>query len=583
MTHQQALTDYTAAFVNELVQAGVIDVVVSPGSRSTPLAMMMAEHPKLKVHIQIDERSAGFFALGMAKAIKKPVALLCTSGTAAANYYPAVIEANYSRIPLIVITADRPHELREVGAPQAIDQIHLYGKHVKAFYEMPLPEKELSLIRFVRMTCARAVGTACSNPTGPVHLNIPFREPLIPLLDSEDLFKAEERTDRYVQIETGSWTLDKAQFAEIAHQLSDYRNGVIICGPMDDDHFKDEIIYLAEKLNFPILADPLSQLRSGEHDHSQIVDSYDNFLRNEATKQYLKPDIILRFGAMPVSKALSIFLKENHMAKHFVVDGGSGWRDPSALASNMIFCDETIFCQSIASLFSESLENKMLEKWKAINEIAKEQMLIVRDLTDMDEGKLFALLVDILPQNSTLFVGNSMPIRDLDSFFYSNQKSIRVMANRGANGIDGIISSALGAAVYSEKMYLVLGDLTFYHDLNGLLASKLLNIDLTIIIINNNGGGIFSFLPQANHPENFELLFGTPLDLDFEHVVKMYNGLYDKTNNWDDFLSAFSTTKMKSGLKVLEVPTNREKNVVQHRELWNSVSREIEKYIEGES
>lgn len=583
MTHQQALTDYTAAFVNELVQTGVIDVVVSPGSRSTPLAMMMAEHPKLKVHIQIDERSAGFFALGMAKAIKKPVALLCTSGTAAANYYPAVIEANYSRVPLIVITADRPHELREVGAPQAIDQIHLYGKHVKAFYEMPLPEKEISIIRFVRMTCARAVGTACSNPTGPVHLNIPFREPLIPSLENEDLFKVEERTDRYVQIETGSWTIDQAQFAELAHQLSDHRNGVIICGPMDDDHFKDEIIYLAEKLSFPILADPLSQLRSGEHDHSQIVDSYDNFLRNEVTKQYLKPDIILRFGAMPVSKALSIFLKENHTAKHFVVDGGSGWRDPSALASNMIFCDEAIFCKSIISLLSESLENKMLEKWKAINEVAKEQMLMVRDLTDMDEGKLFALLVDILPQNSTLFVGNSMPIRDLDSFFYSNQKSIRVMANRGANGIDGIISSALGAAVYSEKMYLVLGDLTFYHDLNGLLASKLLDIDLTIIIINNNGGGIFSFLPQANHPKNFELLFGTPLDLDFEHVVKMYNGSFMKTENWDDFLSAFSTTKKESGLKVLEVPTNREKNVVQHRKLWNSVSREIEKFIEGES
>ncbi|HYK73800.1 MAG TPA: thiamine pyrophosphate-dependent enzyme, partial [Pseudoneobacillus sp.] len=221
-----------------------------------------------------------------------------------------------------------------------------------------------------------------------------------------------------------------------------------------------------------------------------------------------------------------------------------------------------------------------LQKWLTINEISKEQMLSIRDLTNMDEGKLFALLMDILPEESTLFVGNSMPIRDLDSFFFSNRKSIRVMANRGANGIDGTISSAMGAAVYSKKMYLVLGDLTFYHDLNGLLASKLLNVDITIIIINNNGGGIFSFLPQANHPKHFELLFGTPLDLNFEHVVKMYDGTYTKADNWDDFLTALSKASNESGLKVVEVPTNRERNVLQHRELWNCVSREIEKFLE---
>ncbi|MFD2446530.1 2-succinyl-5-enolpyruvyl-6-hydroxy-3-cyclohexene-1-carboxylic-acid synthase [Bacillus sp. CGMCC 1.16607] len=579
MNYQEALTAYTAAFVNELVLTGVRDVVVSPGSRSTPMAMMMAEHPDLKIHIQIDERSAGFFALGMAKAIKKPVALLCTSGTAAANYYPAVIEAKYSRIPLIVITTDRPPELREVGAPQAIDQIHLYGNHVKAFYEMPLPEKESTLIRYVRMTCARAVSTACCQPMGPVHLNFPFREPLIPLLDSEKLFEMEERSDRYVQIETGNWTLDSKRFALLANVLAENRNGVIVVGPLDDEELNKEIIQLAKRLSFPILVDPLSQLRSGKHEDRYIVDCYDSFLRSDDTKTFLQPDIILRFGAMPVSKALSIFLKENRTNNHLVVDGGSGWSDPSALASNMIHCDESRFCQSILSLLPEDLENQHLQDWLALNEMAKEQMLSVRDLSDMDEGKLFALLADLLPDDSTLFVGNSMPIRDLDSFFFSNQKSIRVMANRGANGIDGVISSAIGAAVYSNKMYLVLGDLTFYHDLNGLLAAKLLNIDITIIIINNNGGGIFSFLPQANHPKNFELLFGTPLDLDFKHIVKMYNGSYKKTENWDEFLSAFSKTVDEKGLKVLEVPTNREKNVVHHRELWNSVSREIENFI----
>jgi 2-succinyl-5-enolpyruvyl-6-hydroxy-3-cyclohexene-1-carboxylate synthase len=579
MNNQEALTAYTAAFVNELVQTGVCDVVVSPGSRSTPMAMMMAEHPNMKVHILVDERSAGFFALGMAKSIKRPVALLCTSGTAGANYYPAVIEASYSRIPLIVLTADRPHELREVGAPQAIDQLHLYGHHVKAFFEMPIPEVEKSVIRHARMTCARAVSTACNHPKGPVHMNFPFREPLIPLLDNKDLFVIEERNEKYVQIENGSWTLNHSQFEAVATKLVDNRNGIIICGAMDEDGFCEGIVDLAKKLNFPILADPLSQLRSGEHDGQLIIDCYDNFLRNEEARNYLKPEIILRFGAMPVSKALSNYLKENHNATHIVVDGGSGWRDPSALATEMVFCDERLFCESVSNLIPNELENTTFSNWAVINELSKEHMLKVKDLKDMDEGKLFALLADIIPSHSTLFVGNSMPIRDLDSFFYSNNKSIKVMANRGANGIDGIVSSAIGAAVYSKPLYLILGDLTFYHDLNGLLASKLLNIDITIIIINNNGGGIFSFLPQANHPKNFELLFGTPLDIDFQHVVKMYGGTYTKVENWDEFHSSWTQLKGEKGLKVIEVPTNREKNVIEHRNLWNSVSREIGKYL----
>jgi 2-succinyl-5-enolpyruvyl-6-hydroxy-3-cyclohexene-1-carboxylate synthase len=581
MNNQEALTAFTAAFVNELVQTGVCDVVVSPGSRSTPMAMMMAEHPEIKIHLLVDERSAGFFALGIAKATKKPVALLCTSGTAGANYYPAVIEASYSRVPLIVLTADRPHELREVGAPQAIDQIHLYGKHVKAFFEMPIPEKEKSVIRYARMTCGRAVATALNHPTGPVHLNFPFREPLIPKLDDPYLFKNEEREGKFVQIETGNWSLTQRQYQDIANKLEANRNGIIVCGAIDNDEFANAIVALAEKLNFPILADPLSQLRSGKHKSELIVDCYDNFLRSSEAKSYLEADVILRFGAMPVSKALSIFLKENNHAIHIVVDGGSGWRDPSALATEMIFCDELTFCQSMLAMIPEKQQNRNLDKWLAINTHTKEQMFAVRDIVEMDEGKLFTLLADILPSDSTLFVGNSMPIRDLDSFFYNNQKSIKVMANRGANGIDGIVSSAMGAAVYSKPLYLILGDLTFYHDLNGLLASKLLNIDITIIIVNNNGGGIFSFLPQANHPKNFELLFGTPLDLDFQHAVKMYGGTYTKAENWNDFLTAFEMTKTVNGLKVIEVPTNREKNVLEHRKLWNSVSREMESLIKG--
>jgi len=514
MNHQESLTAYIAAIVSELIFTGVTDVVVSPGSRSTPMAMIMAEHPELKVHIHVDERSAAFFALGMAKALNKPVAILCTSGTAAANYFPAIVEARYARVPLIVLTADRPHELREVGAPQAIDQIHLYGKHVKWFAEMALPEKSDEILRYARTICARAVAIASSAPAGPVHLNFPFREPLIPKMDNQ-LFQLHERPNGYVKVHNGELTIADEQFQEIAEKLSSISRGVIVCGNMADDVFPESVNRLAEKLNFPILADPLSQLRSGKHSLENIIETYDTFLRNEDAKTLLKPDVILRFGAMPISKALTIFLKESGSADQYVIDGGGGWRDPSSLSTNMIFCNESLFCEKLLKYTAEKSASDFLSDWKNINHLTKEHMTSLKDITELSEGKLFYQLADMLPEDATLFVGNSMPIRDLDSFFLNNNKSIRVMANRGANGIDGTVSTALGAALNSPSLYLVLGDLTFFHDLNGLIAAKLYNININIILVNNNGGGIFSFLPQSEHPKHFELLFGTPLGIDF--------------------------------------------------------------------
>ena len=550
MNHQESLTAYIAAVVAELIFSGVTDVVVSPGSRSTPMAMIMAEHPDLKVHIHVDERSAAFFALGIAKSLNRPVAILCTSGTAAANYFPAIVEARYARVPLIVLTADRPHELREVGAPQAIDQIHLYGKHVKWFSEMALPEKSDEIIRYARTVCARAVAIATSAPSGPVHLNFPFREPLIPKLD-EELFQLNERPNGYIKVQNGDLTLSDEHFQEIANRLTKTNKGVIICGNMGDPEFPKAVTQLAEQLNFPIIADPLSQLRSGQHSLENIIETYDTFLRNDDAKSFLKPDVILRFGAMPISKALTIFLKENGSAEQYVIDGGGGWRDPSALSTNMIFCNESLFCEKLLSYTVPNSSSEFLMKWKKINELTKGNMTALRDITELSEGKLFYQLAEMVPEGATLFVGNSMPIRDLDSFFLNNNKAIKVMANRGANGIDGTVSTALGAALYSKSFYLVLGDLTFFHDLNGLIAAKLYNIDINILLVNNNGGGIFSFLPQSEHPKNFELLFGTPLDLEFEHAVKMFKGEFTKIEDWDHLESEMMKATNQTGLKVL--------------------------------
>lgn len=582
MSHQSALTAYIAAFVAELVHTGIKDVVVSPGSRSTPMAMVMAEHQGLNVHIHVDERSAAFFALGIAKASGKPAALLCTSGTAAANYFPAIVEARLSRVPLLVLTADRPHELRDVGAPQAIDQIELYGKHVKWFSEMALPDESANMLRYARMVCGRAAATALQAPAGPVHLNFPFREPLLPNLENERLFELAERAEGYVSITQGTRALDNEGFERIAAELGKYEKGIIVCGQIDNEAFSEKVGQFAEALGYPVLADPLSQLRSNGNAGNWIVDAYDSFLRFEDAKQQLKPDVVIRFGAMPVSKALTIFLKENRDARQFVVDGGGGWLDPHALSTEMVYCDEAIFCDGLLPSVEQRSASDFADKWLKMNAIAKTVMDEGMDREEMNESLVYRELPELLPEGSSLFVGNSMPIRDLDSFFWLNDKKINVMANRGANGIDGVISTALGASLYGGPMYLVLGDLTFYHDLNGLLPAKLYNLDMTVIVINNNGGGIFSFLPQAGQAKNFEQLFGTPLDLDFSHVVTMYGGEFTRVHDWSSYRDAVLSANRKPGLKVIEVVTEREANAADHRRLWTAVSREISKVGDGE-
>lgn len=582
MKKTDALTRYISAFIQELVHHGVTDIVVSPGSRSTPIAMVMAEHPKLKLHVQVDERSAAFFALGIAKATNRPAVVLCTSGTAAANYFPAIAEAKISRVPLIILTADRPHELRDVGAPQAIDQIHLYGDHVKWFMEMALPEDTKEMIRYVRTIAARSVANSLSLPMGAVHLNFPLREPLIPNVMAEDLFEMEERENHFVEVELGKNTLTINQYKKIADKMNKAKKGLIVVGQMDQEGFSEAVTKLADYLQFPILADPLSQLRSGTHDTSLIVDTYDAILKSSEVAEYLQADCIIRFGAMPVSKPYMLFSKAAIATEQIVVDGASGWREPNMTATHMVFCDETLFCEEIIHFVEKKEENAYTKNWITFNQLAKEQMRSVLDWSHLNESKLFAKLVDIVVDNSVLFISNSMPIRDLDSFFTTNKKNIKVMANRGANGIDGVTSTALGVAIsLNQPLTYVVGDLTFFHDLNGLLTAKKYGIPINIILINNNGGGIFSFLPQAKHKRNFELLFSTPMNLDFEHVVKMYEGNYELITSWEHLEESFNKQATPNQLNVFEVRTDRELNEKEHREVWEQTSHLLLKEIQN--
>ncbi|WP_019243993.1 MULTISPECIES: 2-succinyl-5-enolpyruvyl-6-hydroxy-3-cyclohexene-1-carboxylic-acid synthase [Bacillus] len=580
MNHQEDLTMYTSAFVDELSRANIKHAVISPGSRSTPISMLLAKHPDIEVHINIDERSAAFFALGIAKSTKEPVAVVCTSGTAAANYYPAIVEAHYSRVPLVIITADRPHELRDIGAPQAIDQIHLYGQHVKWFCEMSVPESKDVSIQYVRNVGRRAAMISSSHPAGPVHLNFPIREPLIPNMEKDYFQVGRGKVSFKDCFKDGTKLLHEEDIEVLLEQLRDKKKGLIICGEISEDGFAEAVIELADKLQYPILADPLSQLRKGRY-QEQVMDCYDTFLRFDQAVQELQPDVIIRFGAMPVSKALTLFIKQCKEIPQIVVDGGSGWREPTGLATEMIYGNETALCVSLSQKISHSSSNEWHNKWQQINQCTKQVLQSIKSLNSINEGQVFTELSHLLPQNSNLFISNSMPIRDCDTFFHCNETNVTLYANRGANGIDGVVSTALGVSVEGSPTVLVIGDLSFFHDLNGLLAAKMLERDITIIIINNDGGGIFSFLPQSSEKEHFEQLFGTPHGLDFSHAVEMYGGKFTRVEDWEHFKKSFVESFSLNGIKVIELVTEREKNVLDHRNLWNHVSQEINCLLTG--
>ncbi|GGJ99686.1 2-succinyl-5-enolpyruvyl-6-hydroxy-3-cyclohexene-1-carboxylate synthase [Lentibacillus kapialis] len=571
MDHTEELTRFTANFVDELSQSGLTDVIISPGSRSTPLSMTIAEHPNLDHWVIIDERSAAFFALGMAKKKQRAVAIVCSSGTAAANYFPAIVEAYYSRVPLVVLTADRPHELRDTGAPQAIDQIKLYADYAKWFHEMALPEADEKMLAYVRSKASRAVNTANEGNPGPVHLNFPFREPLIPDFSLGNLWGDRNKGPFYARSE-GTRRLDEEQIEELCNKLQSFQKGLIVCGPQPDPTFAAAVTELAAEWQIPILADPLSQVRAGKHHKDLIIESYDAILRNESIRGQLKPDFIIRFGAMPVSKPYLFYVKENGSIPQFVVENTAGYREPAGNKTEMIYADATLLCKDMAQITNgDPFDMDWLHTWQEMNRIAKDYLMNTDDTYVVTEGGTVRCLLEMTPDDSIIYVGNSMAVRDLDTFFVTSSKSLEILSNRGANGIDGMVSSGMGAASTGAPVTLLLGDLSFFHDMNGLLAAKYYGLNITILVVNNNGGGIFSFLPQVNHETHFEALFGTPLDLEFEQAVSMYGGTYQQPANEAELQQALEKSYHYNGLSVIEVKTDRSINLKWHREKWRQI------------
>ena len=590
------------AFADELVAAGVRDAVVCPGSRSTPLALALRSTPGLRVRVLLDERAAGFFALGMARTSRRPVVLLATSGTATVEFAPAVVEAQLSRVPLVVLTADRPAELRDRGATQTIDQVHLYGRSAKWYSELPLLDDDPATDAHVRSIAGRAVATAAAGPAGPVQLNVPFREPLLPdgpLMGDEPLIATDPAgsatrpapTTPFTAIDGGHRTLDDDALRRLAGRLSATRHGLIVAGPDDDPRLPPALAALAVATGFPILADPLSGLRSGPHDRRLVVARADQLVRPGPWIDLHRPELILRTGAMPTSKPI-LQLLERTRPEMLVLDGDGGWRESALLPATFIHADPAATATALAArLGSGRTEGDpgWASDWRAADDAASDAMEAwLAALDEPFEGAPFPALAAALPDGAVLWAGNSMPVRDLDSWLPSTARALTLRSNRGANGIDGVVSTALGSAaaaadVGAGPVALVVGDLSFLHDLNALVAARLHGLSATIVLVNNDGGGIFSFLsqatadlPAAGLPEHYEELFGTPHGIDVGPIVTALGGEHRRVDV-ATLGPEIAASVGRSGVRVLELRTNRARNVELHRDVAALVAAALEK------
>lgn len=596
--------------VDELVAAGLTHVCVSPGSRSTPLTLAAANHPELEVHSHIDERSSAFFALGCAKITGKPVALICTSGSAAAHYLPALVEACHARVPLIVLSADRPVELMDTGAGQTIDQKGMFAHHVKLFEHLETPNLLPQALRRLRATMQRVYARSLGQPgtsaaPGPVHVNVPFREPLEPTPSaSKEIEALTSRHPEVVYGRKGGWVSHsltgcaptEAIMTRLVSACAKASRGMIVCGPLEPIHHDlcEHLVELLDITGFPLMADPLSSVRHGPL-HPSEVSAYDAFLRARdvtATADY-KPDLIIRFGAQPTSKSYRFWREAHPNIEEILIDPFGQAFDHPQLAGQVIYADPIQcienLCKSLRSigyLFSESSMSQRevwMRRWQTLNSIAiKVLRAAIKPSTALWEGQIAHDVVQCTDDRATIFLASSMPIRDVDAFSHPRSDEQRhLIANRGANGIDGLIATAAGvSSAQRRRCVLLIGDVAFLHDASSLLTalrgvSPSAPVCLDIVVVNNAGGGIFSYLPVANFPEHFERHFITPHSVDIESLCRAYGASYARATTpaeWSE-----GCARIGQGLpdgervRVTEVVVDREDNVEVHRQVWAQI------------
>jgi 2-succinyl-5-enolpyruvyl-6-hydroxy-3-cyclohexene-1-carboxylate synthase len=582
-------------FVDELARSGLKAVCVAPGSRSTPLTLAFAAHPAIAVYPHLDERSAAFFALGLALADGTPAAVLCTSGTAAANFFPAAIEARQSQVPLLLLTADRPPELRQSGANQTIDQVKLFGDQVLWFVDVPLPEVDAPevVVRHWRTLAARAYHRAAGLVKGPVHLNFPFRKPLEPgqplavssqelgvssqqlAVGSEQLAVGSQQPGEgeaggegeglaapFTRFSRGVLQPAPEQVAEMAALIEGQERGLIVCGPRcPGGDFPAAVAALSRQSGYPILADPVSGVRFGPHvADTAVLGGYDTYLAGNGPG-WPEPEVIIRFGDVPTSNNLNGYLERVVPQQRLYVNESGRWADDSHRTTAYMQVDPAAFCRALTA----AAESQVKLAWR--RQLEETENTCWQALAEGLAGEFFdaaavADLVELLPADCLLFAGNSLPIRHLDQFGRPSTRAIRAFANRGASGIDGNISTALGlAATIDLPLVLLIGDITFYHDMNGLLAATQPPLatrrsPITIVLLNNGGGGIFHRLPVSAFEPPFTRLFITPHGLDFEAAARLYGFDFARVTAAPAFREAFSDSLATPGRRIIEVKTD---------------------------
>lgn len=617
MTPAELNLAWARALVDALLRGGVRHTCVSPGSRSSPLALAIAERPELSTSIHIDERSGAFFGLGYARSTGSPALLVCTSGTAGANYYPAVIESSHSRVPLIVLTADRPPELRETGAWQTIDQARLFGGFARWFVDVPPPADEPFMWRTLRSIAARAVAVAQGPPAGPVHLNLPFREPLVP--ETLGDFMPSSAIQSSIEVSPTPIAADPAVIEALAARIAAEPRGLILAGPIDPPAgYAEALTRLAAACGYPILAEPIGGLRYGPHPKTLILTGHAALMRTPGWMDAHPPRLVLRFGASLTWKHVAEFLSRNPDTVQVVIDPGHTWDDPTRRAALWVHADPVAMADGLALRLQDLgggsdvgsgpdvgsdpgvgadpdvgarhqvralAAEEWAARWRAADTAVRDLTRACIDSAGADTvAWVYPLLLAHLPDDALLYAANSMAVRDLDTFTGPAEQRIRAIANRGAAGIDGTISSALGAAFGSGKpALLVTGDLAFLHDLNGLgavigasPAARADGVDLTIVVLNDDGGGIFAHLPIASHATaTFERFFRTPTGADLAAACATWGVLHTRVHDPTELAAALGEMGSRPGVRVIEVPIDLDANTAMHRRLWASVAEAV--------
>lgn len=576
---------WSAILIQTLVDGGINHFVISPGSRSTPLALAVARHPEAQYWVIVDERDAAFMALGQSKQRGDPTALICTSGTAVANWLPAVVEAYHSATPLLLLSADRPPELHNCGANQTINQNNIFGEQVRATYATSPPDEIDDPVRQLTELVPQIIDSIKNPIPGPVHLNIPFREPLLAVDDEKIKWKnsglqyrshRKDQTDHPITSvahpqEAARPPRSSVDYQAIFREISN-KPGIILCGESHyPDGFTKLLNKLAEHLGCPVFADPLSNLRWGNSDNKQLITHYDGILRNRENRKQYQPEWVIQFGRFPISKPVATLLQESPPKQYITVHHKTIWSDPLSLSNQKISTTPPNFCQQLLAHADTSFtDNNYLNR---IQEQEEQATKWESNPDNLSEDQVIKVLHQQLPDGTILFSGNSMVVRDIDGWMASRESSLRLFANRGASGIDGNLATACGIRAVADPntpVVALLGDLTLFHNLNALYLAKELGMNLTIMVINNGGGNIFSHLPPVQLPE-FESLWLTPTTMDFKRAAALYEIPYRGVTDREELIPCLDDVLQQPHPKLIELAIDRSISNRNHHQYWESL------------